>query len=130
MRVHNQFKGSIVLKEFINIRQEKNGYRRLFSDEDIDLYLWYDDSKSKILGFQLVYGKKQDNMRAFTWESDKGICHTRVDDEGWYNPTPILVRDGIFKKTKITKQFKEKCENLDNEIINLVLEKISAYKNR
>lgn len=116
-----------MLKEFIHVRQEKKGNRRLFSDEDIDLYIWYDKSKKNIRGFQLVYGKKHDDMKAFTWEKDKGSSHARVDDEGWYNPTPVLAGESIFKQDMIAESFKEKSKALDKRITRLVLKKISEY---
>ncbi|MBN2533034.1 MAG: hypothetical protein JXB88_09085 [Spirochaetales bacterium] len=123
-----------MLKEFINVRQEKNGYRRLFTDEDIDLYIWYDDSKENIRGFQLVYGKRHDDMKAFTWERDKGTSHTKVDDEGWYNPSPILAApipgsDSIFNK-EVVKSFKKKSKNLDKPLVTFILEKMKEYGKR
>jgi hypothetical protein len=116
-----------MLKEYKRVSQEQAVSRRLFSDEDIDLYVWYDNSNNKILGFQLVYGKKNDAMRAFTWDSANGFSHTKVDDSGWYNPSPILVRDGIFDTAHIMKQFKEISPEVDKEITDLVLEKIAEY---
>ena len=74
------------LKEFSKVRQEKEGYRRLFADDYFDLYIWY-DSKEKMskIGFQLVYGKKS---KAITW-SQGSLNHNKIEDEGWYNPSPV-----------------------------------------
>jgi len=68
-----------MLKEYGNIRQEKNTFRRYFTDEEIDLYIWYKNDKKTVIGFQIIYNLKwEDNMKAFTWDIFKGTSHTKV----------------------------------------------------
>jgi len=44
-----------MLKEFKEVRQHDEGFRRYFFDEWFDLYLWYDKENGDLRGFQLVY---------------------------------------------------------------------------
>jgi hypothetical protein len=51
-----------MLKEFPNLRQQGEGFRRLFTDPQFDLYVWYASREGAVIGFQLVY-KKKDQKR-------------------------------------------------------------------
>ena len=57
-----------MLTEFKAVRQiPKDGFRRWFTDQDFDLFVWYEDeSKTNIVGFQLCYNKRG-NQKALTW---------------------------------------------------------------
>jgi hypothetical protein len=68
-----------MLREFRKVRQERGTYRRLFTDDYFDLYLWYSQRWGRFLGFQLVYDKN-DNPHALTWTESQGFQHESVDD--------------------------------------------------
>ena len=89
-----------MIREILPVRQnEGEPFRRWFTDDYWDLYVWFNDKK-KIVGFQLCYGKPDDE-HALTWLTEGKFIHTRVSDSspGRYGPTmeaPILVADGLF----------------------------------
>jgi hypothetical protein len=55
-----------MLHEFSGIRQTAKGYRKLFSDNELQLYVWYEAVDSKPIGFQLVY-EEAGVPKAFSW---------------------------------------------------------------
>jgi hypothetical protein len=119
-----------MLHEFKKVSQEKKGFRRLFSDEMFDLFIWYNKMGGSIIGFQIVYmfGKSK---KAFTWESEKGYMHSNID--GWdgsgYKITPLLVRDGVFDKNEMLKILETELCEIEKPIRDLVLDKIRQYPN-
>ncbi len=117
-----------MLQEFSRLRQEPNGYRRLFENEQFNLYIWYTARDGKILGFQLVYFSGEE-QKAMTWTQDEGYSHNTVDgwDSSYFNKTPLLVADGQFAKAHILAEMKADLLNLEPEISRLVLEKIQQY---
>jgi len=118
-----------VLNEIKNVRQiPGEGYRRWFTDSEMDLIIWYDNDE--ITGFQLCYEKGQQE-KALTWYKDAGYTHDTVDDgdrpyQG--KMTPILVPDGFFDATRVSEQFRERAEKIDKELADLVVEKLVRYE--
>lgn len=120
-----------MLKEFTSVRQiPEDGFRRWFTDDDLDLFIWYTDSSEReIVGFQLCYNKKG-TQKALTWYRDKGYLHTAIDDgEGspLKNRTPILVADGLFPKNRVIEQFRRSAKNIDHELFELVDGRLADY---
>lgn len=112
--------------------QKKNSFRRFFTDDYFDLYIWYDKKGGNITGFQLCYDKAH-NARALTWEVDKGFSHNKIDGAdatgGIMKKSPILVPDGIFNKQRIALLFKKAGKLLEAEIFDLIYGKLLKYDN-
>lgn len=120
-----------MLREFPSVRQiPGEGFRRWFTDEQFDLYVWYESrSARRVVGFQLCYDK-QGRQKALTWYRDRGYLHTAVDDgesSPLKNRTPILVADGVFPRDRITALFREAAASLDTGLAELVAGKLAAY---
>ncbi len=118
-----------MLKEFIRLRQDKTGYRRLFTDELLDLYIWYPNhSATKITGFQLVYTQK-DSQKALTWLDDGGFFHNSIheDDTRLINKSPLLVQDGTFDYGFVHGELVNRIGNIDVGIKNFVLSRIETF---
>ncbi len=119
-----------MLKEYKDVRQEKNSYRRYFTDAYFDLFIWYDKKEGHLIGFQLCYDKGR-YSRALTWEVDKGFSHDRIDEgedgKGVIKRTPILVPDGIFNTQRIALLFKKSSKLLENSISDLIYNKLLEY---
>lgn len=117
-----------MLKEFKRIRQEKTGFRRLFTDDLYDLYIWYTDRKQdRISGFQLVY-KSGIDEKALTWTARNGYMHTKIDDgDKKTNQSPILVQDGLFEYHAVYPDLKARLGEIDAEIGEFVISKVEAY---
>jgi hypothetical protein len=115
-----------MLKEFPNLRQGDKGYRRLFYDEDFDLYIWYEAEGRSAVGFQLVYfvGEEQ---KAFTWESEGNSDHMTVDgwDSNRSNLTPFLVADGQADFSYLYGEMKKRMDETDRAIKEMVLGALS-----
>ena len=118
-----------MLKEAPTSQKEDNIFRRWFQDEYFDLFIWYNKEDNSISGFQLCYDKEIDE-HAFTWLKNSGFSHNRVEDThaiGKHPATPILIDDGYFPFEDIKNRFTNSAENIDKEIRDLVIGKISEY---
>lgn len=112
----------MALQEFPRLRQESTGHRRLFCDEDFDLYVWYDAPGGQLFGFQLVYGDG-DGKNALTWTVAEGLSHHGVD--GWdsrrFNETPVLVATEPPDLAALRTRLEPRLAEVDPEIRSLVL---------
>jgi hypothetical protein len=130
----------IALKETEMIREvqgarqiRSEGFRRWFTDQYFDLIVWYEgvDAQSPIAGFQLCYDKAA-KERALTWRRDRGFTHEKVDDGEWGRTlsakmTPILVPDGLFDASAITRQLREHSTEMDPGVATFVLTTLAGY---
>ncbi len=120
-----------MLKEMKHVRQiHGDGFRRWFTDEYFDLFVWFEDKHyKKMTGFQLCYDKVK-NEHAITWTENKGFVHETVDDgesNASVNRTPILVSDGIFDYQTTAERFKKNSGDIDKDISDFVYKKILDY---
>ena len=119
-----------MLKEYIAVSQEKEGFRRLFLDEQVAIYVWYRNKGNEVIGFQITYfqGKEQ---KAFTWLKDKGYFHNSIEDgeNSRFKGTPILIQDGIFTYKEVYKYLEENMDEIDKDIEEFVLCKVRQYAN-
>ena len=103
--------------------------RRWFTDSDMDLTVWL-DNRGRINGFQLCYDKSR-LERALTWTLTSGFTHQRVDDgegrPGRYKGTPILIADGAFDPSTVSRQFTEQSTDIDNSVSSFVHQKLMEY---
>jgi len=112
-----------MLQEFVRVRQEPPAYRRLFSSNGFDLYIWYDETRTVITGFQILY-LEENGQKVFTWDSKKGYDHMGVDDwdSSRFNKTPLLVADGIPNYGSLYENMKRELTAFDDGIRVLVLD--------
>lgn len=117
-----------MLREFPNVRQEPEGHRRLFCDQEFDLYAWYDCPEGHLFGFQLVYFEEQ-TQKAFTWTETEGYRHNAVDgwDSGRFNQTPLLVPDGAFSPQPLMRRLQPLLGEVDPAVRQLVVDRITAF---
>jgi len=117
-----------MLKEYKKIRQEEKTFRRLFTDDFFDLYIWYpDEGKASIVGFQLVY-RSGIEKKALTWTGRTGFFHTKIDEgDKKVNQSPILVQDGVFEYENVAAELEMRIGSIDGDIRKYVLEKIREY---
>lgn len=121
-----------MLMEMKDVRQiPREGFRRWFSDENFDLFIWYDDEKEiQPSGFQLSYDK-QGYERALTFHENKGYRHDGIDsgeEDASINRSPVLVQDGEFAFDSVIQDFETAAEKIDPEIRKWTLEKLRDYK--
>ena len=117
-----------MLREFTALRQEAQGFRRLFCDDEFDLYAWYETHDGPLFGFQLVYFEEE-QQKALTWTRAEGYHHHAV--EGWdshrFNETPVLTPDGTFAPQSLLARLTGLLGEVDPEVRNLVLAKITDF---
>ncbi|MFW6312535.1 MAG: hypothetical protein ACOC2N_01460 [Spirochaetota bacterium] len=124
-----------MLREWKGVRQRpEEGPRRWFTDEEMDLIVWYNSEGRKIRGFQLCYGK-QATQHAVTWLSDGTYSHARIDDGEQIGgiglkQTPILVEDGGFDARELADRFGERAAMVDAGIRELVVERLRGFPKR
>jgi hypothetical protein len=92
----------------------RNDYKRIWmSDDYFDLIVWYEPSNA-IYGFQLCYGKPE-SERALTWLKTRGFSHAKIEsgeDDPEANRTPILLPDGSFPISEVSREFRQRSERL------------------
>ncbi|TFG84135.1 MAG: hypothetical protein E4H20_04035 [Spirochaetales bacterium] len=118
-----------MFKEFPNLRQHDDSYRRLFFDDFFDLYAWYDQEGGRMIGFQLVYDKRG-YQRSLTWTESEGYRHNKIDEgerAGTSKMTPILVPDGVFDAISVSERFERDTAGLDREIYLMVSGKLAEF---
>ena len=120
-----------MLKEFSRLRQNKSGFRRLFTDDHVDLYVWYPDrNMERITGFQLVYHSGCEE-KALTWTEQGGYLHTKIDDgDKKTNQSPILVQDGLFEYYDVNEDLRARLRDVEEPIRAFVLEKVESCEFR
>jgi len=118
-----------MLKEFKKVRQDNDSFRRYFTDDMFDLYIWYNKDVKEIEGFQIIYDKREENLHAFTWEKNEGTFHSGIDNEGWYNPSPILFKSELANKIDIAREFVKRAKNIDDKLVKMIANKIVHYRN-
>jgi len=119
-----------MLMEFPNLSQSGEGYRRLFTDEFFDLYIWYDKKDGDPTGFQLNYSVR-DDPHSLTCSMGGSCTHARIDEgedaPGHFKGTPILVSDGVFEKDPVLERFLAASLNLDTKMRDVIIEAIQNY---
>jgi len=83
-----------MFSETPNVRQIKGEpRRRWFSDEDLELIVWFGED-DRIVGFQLCY-EIEKQPKALTWRESGGFLHSGIDDGEnrgrHHKATPILI---------------------------------------
>ncbi|MDA8100407.1 MAG: hypothetical protein M0042_12375 [Nitrospiraceae bacterium] len=117
-----------MLREVRQVRQiAKENRRRWFSDDQMDLTVWFDD-QGVITGFELCYDKGT-KEHALRWRNGLGFLHEGVDDgegrPGRFKGTPILVPDGTFDTNNISRLFAEQSREIDHDIADFVLRRLA-----
>jgi hypothetical protein len=119
-----------MLEEFKDLSQEKEGFRRLFTDRYFDLYLWYESPRGPLTGFQLCYDMGND-PHSLTVKVGGSSMHARIDEgeEGCmrYKGSPILVSDGAIDKPELLGRFAESSASLEPDLRERVLRAIREY---
>ena len=119
------------LRETKDVRQiEKNGFRRWFTSDYLDLIVWYKHDKKTLVGFQLCYNVGY-NEHALSWTVKNGYKHNRIDDGqdlAGSAMTPILVPDGIFDSSTVADIFRKASTRLDPEVAGFVYNKIRDFQ--
>jgi hypothetical protein len=123
-----------MLHELKNARQVPGeGFRRWFTDADMDLVVWYqDESLAEIIGFQLSYDKTT-SQHALTWTSRGGFQLNQVDDgELVYanKMSPVLMPPAGFDGPHLLQRFAAAAEVLEFGIGNMVRDRIAEYDRR
>ena len=119
-----------MLREFRRVRQTPPGFRRLFTDDTFDLYIWYQRRWGRMTGFQLCYDKYR-APRTLTWTENAGYGHHRVDDgdcgAGGPKRTPLLVADGRFDTRTVADRFQEAAARMPRSLARVILGRILQY---
>jgi hypothetical protein len=108
-------------------RPRRERRRRWFSNEDFDLFVWFDDLGA-IAGFELCYDRS-DVERALSWSPTRGYRHWRVDTGEAtglsYDMTPILEPDDTdFPKDRVIAAFVEAADALEPAIRSFVVQRL------
>lgn len=103
------------------------GTRRWFSDEEMDLIVWY-DAAGAVAGFELCYDKSR-TERAVTWKKGGTACHSKVDggeSSPLRNDTPILVPAPPGDCTRLLADFKARSAAIEPALVEVVRSVLGA----
>jgi hypothetical protein len=129
------------LTEYPRLQQiPGQGFRRLYYNDDFDLYVWYNRKanvkrnrgaqRSKLVGFQLCYDKGGDE-RALTWRINEGLTHKKVEEDRdggkLARGVSILVADGEFDFKTIARKFRIASSNIDPTVSKLIRRVLCIY---
>ena len=116
------------MKEFANVRQEAGSFRRLFTGDGLDLYVWYEDDHTTIRGFELVY-PMHGRRKSIIWRRGMGYRHSTVDDgeHRRYKRTPISTPDGLFRKDTVARYFARVSTELPGSVRALVYRRLHEF---
>jgi hypothetical protein len=120
-----------LLREISPTRQPAGDpHRRWFASPRCDLIVWLRDDDG-IDGFQFCYDKES-SEHAVTWFADFGFSHMRVDtggtDQAHGRGTPLLVTNGVFDGKRILELFRQECELVPAEFVELVSGKLQELR--
>ncbi len=106
-----------MLTEIKKVRQvEGEGLRRWFTDQDLDLILWYDLS-NKLEGFQFSIDKRS-VMRTLT-------CRISQDPAGNFKTT--ISSDGPLNRERTARLFREASGAMEEKLRHFVQDRLDAY---
>ena len=106
-----------MLQELQNVRQIRGeGLRRWFTDDNIELILWYDD-KRKLEGFQICYDKMA-GTRTITWKKV-----TQAEGE----TKSILVSDGPYNKARLLSLVERSSVSLEKDLRSFILKRLESH---
>lgn len=116
------------LREIANVRQVLGeSPRRWFTSTDLDLILWLGPG-GKPHGFQLCYGKRDNNERAVTWWPERGLSHSAVDADGrepsGMKGTPTLSEAGGYDAAGVLARFLATKGDLAPEFVDFVAQRL------
>ena len=119
-----------MLREINRIQRDPGEpWKRWFTDDYFDLFVWLDDSE-EIIRFQLTYSKNK-GERALSWQKGKGFSHDGVDDgesrPGKPKSTPILTADGVFDSRAVAERLEKASARIEPRIAGFVLERIAGF---
>ena len=116
-----------MLKEFRRVSQPERGFRRMFSDEHLQLYVWYAARGGPITGFQLVYEDKR-RHEALTWTPAGGWQRGVVadGDSARFNRSPILVAGARGDIGAVSARFRSASLRIEASVRAFVLDRMVA----
>jgi hypothetical protein len=117
-----------MLREIQNVKEiPGQGVRRWFSDENLDLFVWYDASQ-RILGFQLCFDKNTRAERALTFTEAEGYCldHVSAESSVCDMASPVLVGAGEVSRRQLLAELGERGASLERSLYEYLWEKLEA----
>jgi predicted Zn finger-like uncharacterized protein len=116
------------LREIANVRQVRGeSPRRWFTSTDLDLILWLGPG-GKPHGFQLCYGKRENNERAVTWWPERGLTHSSVNADGREHSgmkgTPTLSDAPGYEAAAVLARFLATKGDLAPEYVDFVAQRL------
>lgn len=97
------------------IPSSRQGFRRLFADEDFTVHVWYDRQGGRVTEFHIFYGKTRDHR--LSWHGDGSLRDGTATEHGFWG------RDGLVLPSSFDLQwFREAARGMPDEVAGLVLE--------
>ena len=110
--------------EIKKIRQNRNeGYRRWFTSDDMDLFVWYDD-KCRVSSFQI---SSRDGAGEYlvNWSENNGLTYSRVIEPEpgalRYKGSNLLVTRKRFKLKSIFDKFLTYSKKVNTELVRFIV---------
>lgn len=121
-----------MLREITRIRQTNtSSTRRWFTDDDMDLYLWFD--RDQPVRFHLAYNK-QATERSLSWEQDKGYSHTQFDPSSvlmlFYGIPPEEIEQEEINAAQLAHRFLHSSDHIEATLADFIYARLLEYPGR
>lgn len=120
--------GGVLMEPATSRRRDGQLRRRWFTDEDMDLYLWFDEN-DELRHLQLCYDKLRVE-RVLSWNEDIGYSHDRVDGgehRGGGPRTPIFRKGEACDVDTLIVRFRARSLNIDGALFDVVYRCLLRY---
>ena len=108
------------------ITDESKPDARWFTDEEIDLYVWFE--QETIIAFQICYDKTKAE-HALTWKLTDGFSHTLVDtdeDSPGRNMSPVLLDTTPKNVAPLLEALESRTCQIPEEIASFIFAKLQS----
>jgi hypothetical protein len=104
-----------MLQEYKSIRQHNSEYRRLFKDDEFELYVFYEREGNQMSGFQLVHNEMP-SAHVLVWDRDRGLHHYIMEDASGIVLVPAPRKD----IRHLARYFSAAARAIDRDVFDYV----------
>ena len=112
-----------IFREYRTSNKKWGEERRTFANDDFDIFIWYDNSGSKITSFRIVRKEAMEWVESFSWNENTGAVISLIDDESLrFSGTPLLGGTLKYLSHDFVTLLSKSIESLDISVRPKILE--------
>ena len=99
------------------IPSSRQGFRRLFADQEFTVHVWYDRRGGRVTEFHIFYGRTRDHR--LSWREREELRDGSATEHGFWG------RDGLVLPASFDlDQFREAARGIPDELAAFLLERL------